>query len=287
MAHPVVIAADDYALAPGVSRAIIELIKQGRVSATGCMTISPFWKEHAEWLRPWRDHADIGLHITLTDHKPLGPMPRLAPGGRLPDLKTLLRASLFGGLDMPEITLEIQRQIDAFTRHFHRPPAYLDGHQHVHLLPVVRQAVMLTLGRLPPGVWLRDCREPAAAILRRGVAPAKTLFISWLGLGLGQAIDFGRLPANGSFRGVHDFSGRVPFADLMARFLTPPAARDPARPPLVMVHPGFPDDELRAADPVVEPRQAEYDLLAGDRFAQLLAERGLTVTKLGGAAGRE
>ncbi|MEI7609369.1 MAG: ChbG/HpnK family deacetylase, partial [Rhodospirillaceae bacterium] len=135
MTTPVVIAADDYALAPGVSRAIIELIKQGRVSATGCMTVSPFWKEHAEWLRPWRGHADIGLHITLTDHAALGPMPRLAPGGRLPDLKTLLRLALTGGLDMPEIALEVQRQVDAFTRRFGQPPAYLDGHQHVHLLP--------------------------------------------------------------------------------------------------------------------------------------------------------
>ena len=280
MAHRVVIAADDYALAPGVSRAILALIRQGRVSATGCMTVSPFWPEHAEWLRPWHANADIGLHITLTDHRPLGPMPLLAPGGRLPTLKTLLRAAALGGLDMPEITLEIQRQIDAFTDHFRRPPAYLDGHQHVHLLPVVRQAVMLTLGRLPPGVWLRDCREFPTAIVRRGVAPGTALFISWLATGLGQAIDFSRLPANGSFRGVYDFSGRVPFGELMARFLSPPDSRDPARPPLVMVHPGFPDDELRAVDPITDQRQVEYDFLSGDRFAALLAERDLTVMPL-------
>ena len=93
-------------------------------------------------------------------------MPILAPDGRLPPLKALLRAAVLGRLDMPEITLEIQRQIDAFTRHFRQPPAYLDGHQHVHLLPVIRQAVMLALGRLPAGTWLRDCREPAAAILQ-------------------------------------------------------------------------------------------------------------------------
>ncbi len=280
MASRIVIAADDYALAPGVSQAILALIRQGRVSATGCMTVSPFWKEHAEWLRPWRDHADIGLHLTLTDFPPLGPMPRLAPGGRLPALKTLLRAAFTGGLSMPEITLEVQRQIDAFTRHFRQPPAYIDGHQHVHVLPVVRQAVMLTLGRLPPGVWLRDCRDSPVAIVRRGVAPAKALFIGWLGTGLGQAIDFGRLPANGGFRGVYDFSGRVPFGDLMARFLTPPSSHDLARPPLVMVHPGFPDDALRAVDPITDQRQVEYDFLSSDRFAGLLAEHGLVVTRL-------
>ncbi len=279
MSRPIIIAADDYALAPGVSRAILALIRQGRVSATGCMTVSPFWAEHAAWLRPWRRNADIGLHLTLTDHRPLGPMPILAPDGRLPPLKALLRAAVLGRLDMPEITLEIQRQIDAFTRHFRQPPAYLDGHQHVHLLPVVRLAIMLALGRLPPEVWLRDGREPATAILRRGVSPGKALFISWLGTGLGQAIDFGRLPANGSFRGVYDFSGRVPFGDLMARFLTPPTSPDPARPPLVMVHPGFPDDELRQVDPITDQRQVEYDFLASDRFASQLAERNLAVAR--------
>ncbi len=280
MARRVVIAADDYALAPGVSRAILALIRQGRISATGCMTVSPFWKEHAEWLRPWRNTIDIGLHLTLTGFPPLGPMTQLAPGGRLPSLKTLLLAAASGRLSMVEITLEVQRQIDAFTRHFRQPPAYIDGHQHVHVLPVVRQAVMLTLGYLPSGVWLRDCRESPLAILRRGVAPAKALFISWLGSGLGQAIDFGHLPANGSFRGLYDFSGRAPFGELMAQFLTPPLTRDPARPPLVMVHPGFPDDELRALDPITDQRQVEYDFLSGDRFAEMLVQKQVEVTRL-------
>ncbi|MEI7609062.1 MAG: ChbG/HpnK family deacetylase, partial [Rhodospirillaceae bacterium] len=165
---------------------------------------------------------------------------------------------------------------------FGQPPAYLDGHQHVHLLPVIRQAVMLALGRLPAGTWLRDCREPPLAILRRGVAPGKALFISVLGAGVGQAIEFGRIPANGSFRGVYDFSGRIPFADLLARFLTPPTGPIPGRPPLIMVHPGFPDDELRAVDPVTDQRQVEYDTLAGPTFADLLGKHGLEVAKLAG-----
>ncbi|MEI6557921.1 MAG: ChbG/HpnK family deacetylase [Rhodospirillaceae bacterium] len=279
MSSRVVIAADDYALAPGVSRAILELIRRGRISATGCMTVSPFWKEHAGWLRPWRYTIDVGLHLTLTDHAPLGPMPLLAPGGRLPSLGALLRASALGQIAMPEIAVEVQRQINAFVRHFRHPPAYIDGHQHVHLLPGVRQAVMLALGGLPAHVWLRDCREPPTAILRRGIAPAKALFIGWLGAGLGQAIDFGRLPANRGFRGVYDFSGRVPFSELMARFLAP-AGRNPARPPLVMVHPGFPDDDLRRLDPITDQRQVEYDYLSGDGFVRLLAERALTISPL-------
>ena len=84
--RPIILCADDYAIAPGVSRAICALIQQGRLSATGCMTVSPFWREHARWLQLLAGRADIGLHLTLTDLRPLGMMARLAPDGRLPSL---------------------------------------------------------------------------------------------------------------------------------------------------------------------------------------------------------
>src|SRR5262249_7833626 len=89
-ARPIVLCADDYAVAPGVSRAICALVERGRLSATSCMTVSSHWAEHARWLRPLDGQADIGLHLTLTDHAPLGAM-RLAVGGRLPPLGTLMR----------------------------------------------------------------------------------------------------------------------------------------------------------------------------------------------------
>ena len=55
-----VLCADDFALSPGVSRGIIDLIARGRLSATGCMTVSPFWPEHAEWLRPLAEIPQAG-----------------------------------------------------------------------------------------------------------------------------------------------------------------------------------------------------------------------------------
>jgi predicted glycoside hydrolase/deacetylase ChbG (UPF0249 family) len=270
MTVPFILCADDYALAPGVSRAILHLIERGRISATGCMTVSPFWPDHALWLRPWAGRVDVGLHFTLTDHTPLGDMPRLAPDGWLPPLGRLMARALTGRLDREEIRAELERQLFAFTRAFGAPPAFIDGHQHVHLLPGVREAVTAA-AVARPGTWVRDCREPLAEILRRGVAPKKALTIAALGTGFGWLIQGHALPANGSFRGVHDFSGREPFGQLMERFLTPPLPRRRRAPALVMVHPGIPDDALRRADSVVEPRRAELDYLAGDGFAALLA----------------
>ncbi|PWC52303.1 ChbG/HpnK family deacetylase [Azospirillum sp. TSO22-1] len=277
MPHTVILCADDYGLSPGVGAAIRDLIGRGRLTATSCMTVCRFWPEEALKLKPLAERADVGLHLTLTDQAPLGPMPRLAPQGRLPPLGTLMRLAYTGGLDAREIAAEVDRQVVAFADAFGAPPAYIDGHQHVHQLPVVRDAVLAALARLP-GAYVRLCREPRLAVLRRGVAVAKTLLIAELGGPLAARARAAGIPVNSSFRGVYDFSGRVPFGDLMARFLEPPAERA-----LVMVHPGIPDEALRAADPLVDQRAVEYEHLKGDAFAALLADKGVRLGRFADA----
>lgn len=279
MSRPFVLCADDYGLAPGVSRAILDLIDRGRLSATGCMTTSPFWPEHAAWLRAREAAADIGLHLTLTDQVPLGPMPRTAPDGRLPPLGRLMPLALARRLDRAEIEAEIGRQLDAFAQAFGRPPDFVDGHQHVHQLPVIREALaarLAALGARERGIYVRVCTEPAHRILRRGVQVPKALLISALGRGWAAAVGRSGLARNRGFSGVHDFSGKVPFGRLMARFLDGLPAGG-----LVMCHPGIPDDALRAVDPVVEARQEEYDWLGGLGLPALLAGRDRRLARFG------
>lgn len=270
---PIVLCADDYGLSPGVGRSIRTLIAEGRLTATSCMTLCPGWSDEAARLKPLDGLADIGLHLTLTDHPPLGPMPRLAPDGRLPPLGLLMRRAFAGGLDPREIAAELERQLDAFTVAYGRAPDHIDGHQHVHQLPVVREAVVEALARRP-GAYVRLCREPRRTILRRRVAVAKTLLISELGNGLAALAAAAGIPANARFRGVYDFGGAMPFPDLMERFLDAPEPRT-----LVMVHPGFPDAALRAADPLVEPRRGEHDHLSGPAFAEQLERKRVRLVR--------
>jgi predicted glycoside hydrolase/deacetylase ChbG (UPF0249 family) len=275
---PVILCADDYGLAPGVSAAIRDLAARGRLSATSCMTVCPFWPDEAQRLKPLADTIDIGLHLTLTDQAPLGPMPRLVPAGRLPPLGRLMGLALARRLDPGEVAAEVERQIAAFTAAFGRPPDFIDGHQHVHQLPIVREAVVDALGRLP-GAWVRLCGEPAGAIVGRGVAVAKTMLIAGLGGGLARMARAAGIPANTSFRGVYDFSGRQPFATLLTRFVACPGART-----LVMVHPGWPDAALRQADPLVDQRQVEYDTLGGAGLPEILAATGTRIARFSATA---
>ncbi len=274
MTLPVLICADDYGLAPGINAAIRELIALGRVTATSVMSLCPHWEPEAAALRAVAaDRADVGLHFTLTDQRPLGALPNLAPDGRLPPLGRLMAMAYRGALDPVEIRAELDRQIAAFTDAWGGPPAYIDGHQHVHQLPIVRDAVVAAVESLP-GAYVRRCGEPIAAVLARGVAVPKTLLIGGLGVGLSRRLDARSLPANDRFAGVYDFATQEPFAALMPRFLAGFRRGRTGR-NLMMVHPGLPDDELRRVDSLVEPRRAEYDYLKGPEFAALLERLGV------------
>lgn len=273
-AQPLVVCADDYGLAPGVSAAIAELIACGRLSATSCMSSLPDWPRAAAPLRALVAHApaDIGLHLTLTDHPALSPAARAAWGQRLPPLGRLLAAALSHRLPATAVADEIRAQLDAFEDAWGAPPDHVDGHQHVHVLPGVREALVTELlRRYPRGrVWVRNCWETPARCLRRGEAVAKALFITALGHGLARRLQAVGLPCNDGFSGVHDFAIDTPFAPKMRRFLTATGPR-----PLVHVHPGRVDAALRACDPLTTPREAERAYLASDEFATDLAAAGL------------
>lgn len=268
--------ADDYGLAPGVSRAIRALIEQGRLGATSCMTGSPHWPEAAQAIRPLGDKADIGLHVTLSDQRPLTVMPKTAPDGKLPSIEKLIIDAHLGRLDQNEIRAEIMAQVNTFITHFGRPPDYLDGHQHCHTLPLIRDIVLdVWAGPMGGKGWVRNCWECPTALMRRGVDVLRAFIIGALGLGMLQRMKRLGVPHNASFRGVYDLTDRVPFPQLVDRFLI-----NPKPDTLLMVHPGFVDDALRAADSLTDQREREYAYLSSDQFAQTLDRQGLRIARL-------
>ena len=263
--------ADDYGIAPGVGVAIRELVEAGRLGAVSCMTASPHWRSEARMLQPLEGHASFGLHLTLTDQAPLGAMPRLAPGGRLPSLGRLLRVSLTGRLDGAEITAEIERQIDAFASAIGHPPSFIDGHHHVHQLPGVGERLLdLVRRRLGPDAWVRYCDEPLPMLWGRGVSRLKAGSVSLLGRSFAEAGRRLGVPGNRGFRGVYDFTERISYDRLFARFLAPP--RDGM---LVMCHPGLTDAALAAADRVTDARESEYCFFRGPGFVAALDAAGM------------
>jgi predicted glycoside hydrolase/deacetylase ChbG (UPF0249 family) len=282
--NPVVLCADDFAISPGVSAAIIDLLARQRLSATSCMTASRHWPSLADGLAPHAGSADIGLHLTLTDACPLGEMPHLAPDGRLPPLGRLLPAALTRRLDRPEIAAEIaaeiRRQLDAFVSARGCMPDFVDGHQHVHLLPVIRREVLALFAGPLAGArpYLRLCWEPLGQILARRLAVVKATVVAALSLPLRREACRHVIACNDSFRGVSNYADGGTCLKDFPRFLRGPGER-----PIVMCHPGFADAELAAVDALTSEREREYAYFASDRFLEDLAGANCRLARFGAA----
>ncbi|MBV8849365.1 MAG: ChbG/HpnK family deacetylase [Methylobacteriaceae bacterium] len=261
--------ADDYAITPGVSRGILELLKAGRLTAVSVLVTAPEWARAASELMPFTDAADIGLHLNLTLGAPLGAMPALAPGKRFPALGRLVRAALLGQLPLAEIAAETARQIDAFTQHFGRPPDYLDGHQHVHALPGIRDVLLQTLaGRgLAGRLWLRDPGDRAQGILGRPFR-RKAAAVAALTSGFARRAAARGFAVNEGFAGFSDFAPARDYAAIFPSYLHSPGPRH-----LVMCHPGHSDEALARLDPATSSRDAELAFLMSPDFSQVLATK--------------
>ncbi|GJD61768.1 ChbG/HpnK family deacetylase [Methylobacterium frigidaeris] len=267
--RPVVLCADDYGLSPGVSRGILSLARRERISAAGSMTNIPAFRDAGPALAELRGTVGLGLHLTLTTGAPLGPLPRLAPIGRLPPLGRLLRLALSGGLKPADVRPEIERQLDAFAAATGRLPDFVDGHQHVHVLPGVRGALLAALAGRGWRGWLRDPVDRLGAIRARPEA-GKAIVVAGLGLGFGPAARRAGFSINRGFSGFSDFADGEGFAEAFERSFR---ALGPA--PVVMCHPGEIDDGLRSLDPVVASRPLELAYLGSARFADFLEREGL------------
>lgn len=257
-----ILTADDYAMTDGVSRSIEALAHMRRLSATSAMTTMPDWPDAARRLRDFRDRLAVGLHLNLTLGAPAGAMPRLCAQGMFPSLQALMRAAVLGHLSPDEIRGEIQRQFDAFEQHFGFRPDHVDGHQHVQVLPVVRQALIAEITARYPDrpPLLRNPSDASSNVLARGLAGAKTLLVKVLAAGFARGGRGRGVPVNSRFAGFSAFDMSVPYKAELAAALGRSDGTGGGW-MIIMCHPGYADAALAAIDPVVERRQQEHDAL--------------------------
>lgn len=270
---PVALCADDYALAPGIDEAILALAEQGRITALSCMTASKRWPQAAAALKPLFGRVEIGLHFTLTQLVPLGPMPRLAPEGRFPGMGRIYAQAALRAIDTSEIDAELVRQLDAFREATGREPDFLDGHHHVHQLRGARATVARHwTGR--PG-WIRNTATSFASIRKRGVAVPRAAVLAAYGGAARRTWQAAGIATNADFAGVRSFTEAESYQSLMRGFL-----KDAAPGLLIMCHPGRPDAELAAIDHVLAPRADELAYLSGPEFPADLAAAGCRLATL-------
>jgi len=133
----IIICADDYGQNPTISQAIVGLLQNNRISATSCLVTSPLWAEAALALKPLKNNADIGLHFNLTEGNP-----RSTSLTSFWPLKQLIIKSQLRQLDKAAIAAELHAQLDVFLKELGTYPDFIDGHQHIHQFPIIRDALL-------------------------------------------------------------------------------------------------------------------------------------------------
>lgn len=219
--QPFTLCADDYALGPDIDAGILQLLRQQRLGAVSCLVTAPRWRQAAPALAAFAGRVDIGLHLNFTQ-----PFPG-QPAWPLPGF--ILRAGL-RCLPAAEIERDIGRQLALFEQGMGRLPDYLDGHQHVHQLPLVREAMLRQVARHWPGgkPWVR------LAWPRRYRGLKAALIGALGGDGLRWRLRDAGILCNPDFAGVYSLSPEADYRRLMQSWLA-----DLAPGGLVMCHPAL------------------------------------------------
>ena len=159
--------ADDFGLKKSVNDGVIDLVRNGRLNAVSCMSGGDSFEAGVGPLLNAASDAEqdvkIGLHLTLSEYAPLASMPKLAPQGVFPTINQTLISSHLGRLDRNEITREIEAQIERFREIVGRLPDFVDGHQHVHLMPTVRTCLIDCIKAKGLSGFVRLCDDEGRA----------------------------------------------------------------------------------------------------------------------------
>ena len=262
--RPLLLCADDFGLSRGIDQAIAALVRAGRLGAVSCISNGPVWREDAPMLAELRQHAQAGLHLNLTEGQPLSPsLARLWP--HLPSLPALILSAHTGRLPLDALRDELAAQWQAFVDTSGAAPDYLDGHQHVHHLPGLRD-LLLALAvqhRLP----VRNTGRLAGP----GPLIKRWLIAATGGRLLARELRRLGLPHNRLLLGAYGFDV-ADYGRLMRGWL----AQVPADGALLFCHPG---QHLAgdAPDAIAAARAKEYAYLASEDFSRDLAAAGVTL----------
>jgi hypothetical protein len=243
-----IVCADDYGLRDDINRAVLELVRSGRLSAVSCLVA--FERCTPEALTELCTHGsriDIGLHLCLTNEDlPLSTsLMQKGAGHAVPSYRKLLRKALLGRLEAGQVEAQVAEQYELFRHKCGRRPDFIDGHLHVHQLPGARQGVVQFVRSLPSEhrPYVRNTHLALRELRRRGLPWVKAGFIGAFGTRLADELRVTGLPTNDGFAGIYDFRNSQRYAAYFPRF----AACLTIANGILVVHPGL-DEEWRAQE---------------------------------------
>ena len=257
----VIIHADDLGETHAVNAASIQALERGAVNSASMMVPCPWFPEIADFAKSHPD-ADLGLHLTLTSERVYYRWGPVAPGDQVPTLideNGYLRHDWddHPRIDPKQVEIELRAQVERALR-MGVHPTHLDSHQY----------------RL-----IMNGKELFDAMLRVAHGYKLPVFVTrdW----------FAQYPYLASSIGPDDvvldhtvtIDPDVPAQKWVDFYLTALKNLQPGVTEFV-IHPGFDDEELRAATRERPTwgaawRQRDYDFFTSEEFRQALQRENI------------
>lgn len=257
----IIVCADDFGTSFEVNDAIIELLRQKRISAVNCLVTGRAWDEEADLLKDFKDIVDIGLHLSYRD---------------IPFNKILISAYL-RRLGRKTIFKEFQSQLSCFFEKLGRLPDFIDGHNHIHQLPVFRLALMDLINTMgAEKIYIRNSAISLRDIFARKISILKNILIAIPGSSLKKYLSKRRIHTNDDLLGIYDFNTDKEAGKIVEAFLK--TAKRPNS--ILMVHPGYGNKRCNYKNNCFDSkRKQEMEYLESEQYKNLLEHLGFYLTR--------
>jgi hopanoid biosynthesis associated protein HpnK len=278
-----IVNADDFGMAPGVNRAILEAHRTGIVTSTSLLANGAAFDEAAAAARA-TPALGVGLHLNLTQGRPLSDPATLgallnADGEFLGNAEKLYSRMVTGHLPLDAAEREIRAQIER-VQDAGIQPTHLDGHQHVHMWP----PLFSLAARLAAEYGLYGVRAPRErrvaipALLRRNAGfRGKILVQAGVGLGLAFLAVASSAALEAAGVATPDYFYGVSATGYLDRATLEDVLRDvPDGVSELMCHPGYVDETLeRVETRLVRQRETEFAAVSAPDGRILAAKLGI------------
>uniref|UniRef100_UPI0037E7A280 carbohydrate deacetylase n=1 Tax=Semicossyphus pulcher TaxID=241346 RepID=UPI0037E7A280 len=160
-----VVTGDDFGYCPRRNQGIVDCFQAGGLSNVSLLVNAAAAKEAADLAK--RHNIPIGLHANLSEGVPVCEQ----TASTLTDQRGFLHGKMGfrqalqrGQLSMKQVEAELRAQVRLFMELTGHLPHHMDGHQHVHVLPGVREVfaqvlsdLSITFTRVPVEAGLHSC----------------------------------------------------------------------------------------------------------------------------------
>lgn len=268
-----IVNADDLGQTEGVNRGIETAHREGLVSSATLLANGAAFDGGVE-LAARCPGLGVGVHLNLVEGAPVAPPERVASlvdsHGQFWGKRGLAQRWFTGAIDPGQVRLEFAAQVNRI-RQAGLEPTHFDSHQHLHVLPGLRDVLWSEAVHL----GLRACRWPRESLGGNLWPPRVGGWLRWLAV----RVAAGRGAVTARRQGLRipgQFGGICQTGTLSAGWIAAwlRALRGPSAE--LMVHPGFVDDTLRASGTrLLGQREVELRAVCDPSLPTLVRELGL------------